>query len=102
MMSAISDGKIYVTGGWNMGNGKARDQQWYRHGLVADLSRSPIKWEKLPETEQVVRAHATEVFGGKLYVAGGINGTGTLNTIRVLDLESGKWTDGHCFPGKVV
>ena len=97
---AISDGKIYVTGGWNMGNGKARDQQWFRHGLVGDLSRSPIKWEKLPETEQVVRAHATEVFGGKLYVAGGINGTGTLNTIRVLDLESGKWIDGPLFPGQ--
>ena len=97
---ALSDGKIYVTGGWDMGNKKERDQQWFRHGLVADLSRSPLKWEKLPETDWGVRAHATEIFGGKLYVAGGIDGTGTLNTIRVLDLESGKWTDGPLFPGQ--
>lgn len=97
---ALSDGKIYVTGGWDMGNKKERDQQWFRYGLVADLSRSPLKWEKLPETDWGVRAHATEVFGGKLYVAGGIDGTGTLNTIRVLDLESGKWADGPLFPGQ--
>ena len=97
---ALSDGKIYVTGGWDMGNKKERDQQWFRHGLVADLSRSPLKWEKLPKTDWGVRAHATEIFGGKLYVAGGIDGTGTLNTIRVLDLESGKWTDGPLFPGQ--
>ena len=39
---ALSDGKIYVTGGWDMGNKKERStvvSSW----LVADLSRSPLK-----------------------------------------------------------
>ena len=84
-----------------MGNGKARDQQWYRHGLVADLSRSPIKWEKLPETEQVVRAHATEVFGGNCMLLGDQwywdikynSGFGSRVANGLM---------GHYFPGKVV
>ena len=99
--AAVSpDGKIYVTGGWDMGNGKPREEQWYKHALVADLNQTPIVWKKLPEADWVVRAHATEVYKEKLYVAGGIGAKGTLNTINVLDLKSNKWEAGLEYPGQ--
>ena len=99
-VAVSSDGKIYVTGGWDMGNGKPRERQWYKHALVANLDQSPIVWEKLPDADWVVRAHATEVYKGKLYVAGGIGPEGTLNTINVLDLKSKKWGVGPDYPGQ--
>ncbi len=97
---ALFDGKIYVTGGWDMGNGKPRGKKWYRHGLVADLAQTPLRWRKLPPSDWVVRAHATEVIAGKLYVAGGIDESGTRNTVNVLNLKTGKWSVGPEFPGQ--
>ena len=98
--AAVSDGKLYVTGGWDMGNGKEGNDRWHYHGLVADLKRSPLKWEKLPPTNWAVRAHATEVFSGKLYVAGGIDANGTSNTVNVLDLKTRQWSIGPEYPGQ--
>ena len=98
--AAVHDGKLYITGGWDTGNGKMGDDRWHHHGLVADLTQSPLKWEKLPAADWAVRAHATEVFGGKLYVAGGIDAKGTRNTVNVLDLKTGKWSLGPDYPGQ--
>ena len=67
---------------------------------MADLSQSPIKWEKLPPSDWVVRAHASEIYEGKLYVAGGIDAKGTRNTVNVLDLETGTWSFGPEYPGQ--
>ena len=99
---AISDGKMYVTGGWNMGNGKPRESRWYKHGLVADLTQSPVVWRELPLVDWIVRAHASEILNGKLYVAGGIGNDmeSIRNTVNVLDLKSGKWSAGPDYPGK--
>ena len=47
------DGKLFIVGGWHMANGKG--VEWHNHGLVADLSDNPITWEKLPDTDWVVR-----------------------------------------------
>ena len=98
---AVFEGKLYVTSGWNMGNGKPRESHWYKHGLVADLTQSPVVWKKLPSVDWAVRAHAAEALNGKLYVAGGISGSGEIrNTVNVLDLKSGTWLLGPDYPGK--
>lgn len=98
--ATVHEGRIYVTGGWNMGNGKEDKDRWYRHGLMADLSVHPIVWKKLPASDWVIRAHATAAVNGKLYVAGGISPKGTLNEVHVLDLKQGKWAAGPKYPGQ--
>lgn len=91
------NGKLYVIGGWNMQNGVG--QKWHRHGLYADLSKEPIEWKKLPETEWTVRANSAAVVNDHLYVVGGIDDNGTLNSVNRLDLSSMKWSEVKDFPG---
>ena len=90
-------GKLYVIGGWHMTNGKGIE--WHHHGLVADLSKETIEWERLPKTEWTVRANSAAVVGNRLYVAGGLDDNGTTNAVRVLDLATRKWSDAAPYPG---
>lgn len=91
------EGKLYVVGGWNMQNG--RGVEWHNHGLVADLSKKPLTWRRLPETEWTVRANSAAVVGGSLFVIGGLDDNGTSNAVRRLDLKARKWGEETPFPG---
>ena len=73
--------------------------EWHNHGLVADLSDDPITWEKLPETDWVVRANSAAIVNDNLYVVGGLNDEGTTNAVRKLNLDSNEWSEISDFPG---
>ena len=88
--------KLYVIGGWNMEDGQG--VQWYDHGLVADLTQSPIQWKKLPKTKWRTRANSAAIVDGKLYVIGGLN-NGLSNKVYILDLKTHKWSSGPDYPG---
>ena len=88
--------KLYVVGGWGMKDGEGVD--WYDHGLVADLSTKPLKWEKLPKTEWKVRANSAAIVDNKLYAIGGLH-KGLSNKVYILDLKTHKWTSGPDYPG---
>tara|TARA_B100001093_G_scaffold146002_2_gene138664 strand:- start:72 stop:2279 length:2208 start_codon:yes stop_codon:yes gene_type:complete len=90
------NGKLYLIGGWNMQKGVG--VKWHHHGLYADLSNDPIVWKKLPRTEWTVRANSAAVVNEQLYVVGGIDDNGTLNTVHKLDLSSMKWITVKDFP----
>jgi len=91
------DGKLFIVGGWHMADGKG--VEWHNHGLVADLSDDPITWEKLPETDWVVRANSAAIVKDNLYVVGGLNDEGTTNAVQKLNLESNEWSEISDFPG---
>ncbi len=91
-------GKLYVVGGWNMRHG--RGVEWHRHGLVADLSETPVKWRALPQTEWAVRANAATIAKDQLYVIGGLDDNGTTNAVRKLDLGAMKWSELPPYPAK--
>ena len=91
------DGKLFIVGGWHMANGKG--VEWHNHGLVADLSDNPITWEKLPDTDWVVRANSAAIVNNNLYVIGGLNDEGTTNAVRKLNLVSNQWSEIPDFPG---
>ncbi|MBT6958551.1 MAG: hypothetical protein HN996_09040, partial [Opitutae bacterium] len=92
--AVIHAGRIYVVGGWNMGNGTDPDRKWHRHGLVADLGESPLHWEKLPQSDWVTRAHSAAILKDRLYVMGGLDPMGMSNAVRVLDLKTMLWSKG--------
>tara|TARA_B100001123_G_scaffold88641_1_gene101921 strand:+ start:1600 stop:3825 length:2226 start_codon:yes stop_codon:yes gene_type:complete len=91
-------GKLYVIGGWQMKDGQG--VTWHKSGWVADLSQSPIQWEKLPSTKWAVRANGAAIAGEFLYVIGGLEEKkGVTNAVRRLNLASGQWSDGPDYPG---
>ena len=52
-----------------------------------DSSDDPITWEKLPETDWVVRANSAAIVNDNLYVVGGLNDEGTTNAVQKLNLD---------------
>ena len=98
--AVVHAGRIYVVGGWNMGNGVAPERKWHRHGLVADLGESPLSWKKLPQSDWVTRAHSAAILKDRLYVMGGLDPMGMSNAVRVLDLKTMQWSKGPDLPSK--
>ena len=90
-------GHLYIIGGWHMKDG--RGHKWHHHGLVADLSKKPIQWEKLPETRWAVRANAAAIADNHLHVIGGLDTQGVTNAVHKLNLETLRWSDGPAYPG---
>lgn len=91
------EGKLYVIGGWSMRDG--RGLKWLRHGLVADLSQDPLRWERLPHPEWAVRANSAAIVKNRLHVIGGLDLNGTSNVVRILDLGTRQWTEAKPYPG---
>lgn len=83
------NGILYVIGGWNMQEGKGVD--WHHNGVYMDLNKTPLVWEKLPETKWSVRANSATIVNDKLFVVGGLDKNGTSNAVRGLDLNSFEW-----------
>ena len=86
----VHKGKLYVIGGWNMKDGEG--VEWHFNGLVADLSKQPIKWNKLPSTDWKVRANSAAIVKNQLYVIGGLDDNGTTSAVRKLNLKNLKWS----------
>lgn len=93
--------KMVVVGGWNsLGRGEGRE--WHDTALVLDLSAKKPQWRALPQPFQR-RALAAAALGNKVYVICGLDRQGEAHKrVDVLDLETGKWTQGPDVPGRRV
>jgi YHS domain-containing protein/N-acetylneuraminic acid mutarotase len=89
--------KLVVVGGWQM---KADDKSvWAETALVLDTAAKEPKWEAVPQPFKR-RALTAAALGNKVYVIGGMTDAHEmLRTVSMLDVATGKWSDGPEFPG---
>jgi len=78
-------GKIYVTGGLNLGGSMSSA---YVYDPQADA------WTQLARMSATRYNHASAAVGGKLYVFGGSGEGGRLSTAEVYDPTSDSWAQG--------
>ena len=90
--------QLFVVGGWKLSGDE--DGEWHEHGVVADLTESPIQWRKFPVPFQR-RALAASTDNGKLYVIGGMNADHDIvRKVSVYDPKKQSWNDGPKLPGE--
>jgi YHS domain-containing protein len=89
--------KLVVVGGWEMKGGEK--PTWHETALVLDTVAKSPKWEEVPQPFKR-RALTAAALGTKVYVIGGLTETGeSVRKVNVLDVASGKWSDGPEIPG---
>lgn len=89
--------KLVVVGGWAMKSGG--DPVWYDAALVLDTAAASPKWQEVKQPFKR-RALTAAAVGGRVYVIGGFTETNeSVRTVNVLDVATGKWSDGPEFPG---
>lgn len=90
--------EVIVVGGWKM-EGKGVKGAWLKTVWSADLSAWPIKWKQISETPFERRAMSVAATEGKIVAVGGIEPRGgTVASVGLLDLATGKWSEGTPFP----
>lgn len=95
--AVVIDNKIYVVGGWSLGE----PSKWHDTALVVDLSRDKLKWQQLPKPPFRRRALSLGEFDDKLYVIGGMQEKGGPTTrVDVFDPARNKWARGPKLPGE--
>jgi YHS domain-containing protein len=89
--------KLVVVGGWQM---KGADKPvWHESALVLDTATASPKWEVVPQPFKR-RALTAAALNGKVYVIGGLTESAeSVRKVNVLDVATGKWSDGPEFPG---
>lgn len=90
--------KLYVFGGWRM-NGEGKEPTWHKTGVVADLSKTPLKWDTIDQPFER-RALAVESLGGKVYVLGGLSAKTSALRVDVYDPSNNKWSEGVSLPNR--
>lgn len=93
---AVGD-KLVIVGGWQM-KGKGEKPEWPTTALVLDLAASRPEWKEIPQPFKR-RALTAAVAGTKVYVIGGLGAEGADRRVDVLDVATGKWTEGPDLPG---
>jgi hypothetical protein len=93
---AVGD-KLVVVGGWQM-KGKGEKPVWHDAALVLDLSAKELKWQAVPQPFKR-RALTAAAIGAKVYVVGGLGADGGDRRVDVLDVATGKWSEGPAMPG---
>ena len=93
---AVGD-KLVVVGGWNM-RGKGSAPEWHSTSLVLDLAAAKPEWKSVPQPFKR-RALTAAAVGEKVYVLGGLGADGGDRRADVLDVPTGKWTEGPALPG---
>src|SRR5262245_19337205 len=89
--------KLVVVGGWQMKG--AEKPVWCDTALVLDTASASPKWDAIPQPFQR-RALTAAALGTKVYVAGGLTEAGeAVRKVSILDVASGKWSEGPEFPG---
>ncbi len=96
--AVVMDGKLYVAGGWNMeGPDKTT---WHTSALVCDLKQSSLNWTELPAPPFQRRAVSLAASGGRLYVIGGMEESGSTTTkVAIFDPAAQTWSDGPTLLG---
>lgn len=93
----VAGNKLVVVGGWQM-LGRGNKSVWQDTSLVLDLSSPSPKWEAIPQPFRR-RALTAAAVGSKVYVLGGLGEKETSKRCDILDVSTGKWTQGPDFPG---
>ena len=92
----VHAGKLYVIGGWGLGDGEPR---WHEDVLILDLAHPSRGWERVAAPLRK-RALGAVVVEGSLLVFGGIHGDGAIDGGALLmDLSSREWSRGSEYPG---
>jgi hypothetical protein len=87
-------GRVYVHGGYAGETGLAQPM-----GALLRYDPRRDRWRRLRSSPTPRAAHAAAVIGGRLFVAGGANDSGSLRSLEVYDFGSGRWSRGPSFPG---
>ena len=87
-------GRLYVHGGYRSATDLAEPA-----GALLRFDPRTGRWRRLPAAPTPRAAHAAAVLGGRLYVAGGANDSGSLRSLEVYDFARRRWSTGPSFPG---
>ena len=87
-------GALYVQGGYRSATGLSAPT-----GALLRYDPGTDRWRRLPSAPTPRAAHAAAVIGGRLYVAGGANDSGSLRSLEVYDFARRRWSAGPDFPG---
>lgn len=87
-------GRVYVHGGY-----RGRRDLSSASSVLLRYDPTRDHWRRLPPSPTPRAAHAAAVIGGRLYVAGGANSSGSLRSMEVYDFARARWRSGPPFPG---
>ena len=97
--AVVTDGKLFVIGGWSM-QGDA-DPVWHKTAHVLELSETPLQWKSLPEPPFQRRALSVGAVDGKVYAIGGMRPSGKPTTrVDVFDIQKQTWSRGPDLDGE--
>lgn len=88
----VAGDKLVVVGGWQM-KGKDEKSVWHDTSLVLDLAASKPEWKSISQPFKR-RALTAAAIGNNVYVLGGLGADGTNNAVQILDVSTGKWSEG--------
>ncbi len=96
--AVVVGNEVIVIGGWTMA-GDGVKGVWLTTVWSADLTQWPLKWKTLAETPFKRRAMSIAAADRKVIVIGGLEPKGgTTDAVSILDLDTGKWSQGAPFP----
>jgi N-acetylneuraminic acid mutarotase len=87
-------GRLYVSGGYAAENTLSAPTR-----LLLRYNPRSRRWKRLPDAPTPRAAHAAAAIGGRLYVAGGANDTGSLRSLEIYDFARRRWSAGLDFSG---
>lgn len=88
---------LVAVGGWQM-KGKGNASAWHDTALTLDLSAAKSEWKSIPQPFKR-RALTAAAVGTKVYIVGGLGAEGGDKRVDVLDVATGKWSEGPKMPG---
>jgi hypothetical protein len=92
--------KLVVVGGWDQ-KGKGQKPAWHDTALALDLSAAEPQWKSIPQPFKR-RALTAAAVGTRVYVIAGLGEKASGNRVDVLDVATGKWSEGPPIPGERV
>ncbi len=94
---AVVGDQLIVTGGWTLQG--AEPTLWAKTTLILDLKNPAAGWREVAQPFER-RALVTAVWGGRVYVIGGITPSGKVSSeVDIYDPATNVWTKGPALPG---
>ena len=87
-------GRLYVSGGYAGESSLSLPSR-----VLLRYNPRTGRWRRLAPAPTPRAAHAAAAIGGRLYVAGGANESGSLRSLEIYDLARNRWRSGPDFRG---